>query len=257
MAARSYGSKGRVGIGTPQANPTVEPEIRLLLPSDVAMYTTRLTCPSPDARTRTLEYFERLPDYLNNFASLELDAFGFACTGSCYLVGRSAEDEMRTRLERERGYPVVTATSAIRSALEHLDAKRIALVAPYPDWLVDASHDYWTAAGFTISETRIVDIGSMDTVHIYDLDTKPAIEAVREIDATACDCVLMTGTGMPSLPIIRELQKEFDVPLLSSNLCIAWALLQKVDIDTNDAQLSDEAFHHPLINGWQNRMEAD
>ncbi len=256
MAGRSYGSKGRVGIGAPQANPTVEPEMRLLLPPDIAMYTTRLTSPSPDARTRTLEYFNRLPEYLNNFASLELDAFGFACTGSSYLVGRTAEDDMRDRLEQERGYPIITATHAIRVGLEDLGANRIAIVAPYPDWLVEASHAYWQAAGYIISETRQVDIGSMDTVHIYDLEFGPANEAARAVDTSACDCILMTGTGMPSLPTIRNLQSEISVPLLSSNLCIAWALLQSLKLDPTEGPLSDELARHSLINGWQNRIDA-
>ena len=121
---------------------------------------------------------------------------------------------------------------------------------------MEASHAYWTAAGYVISETRIVDIGSMDTVHIYDLESRPAYEAVRAVEAAKCDAILMTGTGMPSLPVIRGLQKQAGVPLLSSNLCLAWALLRELEIDPAEAPLSDETFRHPLINGWQDKIDG-
>ena len=47
-----YGPRARVGIATPQANPTVEPEMRALLPADLGVYATRLTHASPRLEER-------------------------------------------------------------------------------------------------------------------------------------------------------------------------------------------------------------
>lgn len=58
---RDYARAGRLGLGTPQANPTVEAEIRRLLPFDVDAVTLRLTCASPDPAVRLRSYLTDLP----------------------------------------------------------------------------------------------------------------------------------------------------------------------------------------------------
>ena len=47
-----YGSRALVGIVTPQANATVEPELGILMGPDVGIVNARLTCPAPDLRAR-------------------------------------------------------------------------------------------------------------------------------------------------------------------------------------------------------------
>ena len=61
---REYGTKGRFGIGVPQANTTVEPEFRQLMPDGVEPYTVRLFHRSEDSKARQIAYLERLEDSL-------------------------------------------------------------------------------------------------------------------------------------------------------------------------------------------------
>lgn len=82
--ASEYGSIGRIGIGTPQANPTVEAEMAILLPRACSLHITRLTscAESPEARLRA--YLLGLEDYLAAYDTLRPHVFGFACTASSY-----------------------------------------------------------------------------------------------------------------------------------------------------------------------------
>lgn len=241
---RDYGRCGRVGIGTPQANTTVEPEMAILLGPGVAMYTTRLTCHSGDSRERIIRYFETLPERLRDFDMLPLDIFGFACTGSSYLVGAKREARLVGELEAARGHKIVTAAAAIVAALRALGARRIALVSPYPAWLMEASIAYWQEAGLDIVSTATVALKSSDTRAIYDLGSDDAVAAVGRLDSTAADAVLIAGTGLPTLRRLDEIETLTGRPTLSSNLCLAWAMLREL------GQLTDGGLRW----GWERRL---
>lgn len=217
-----YGTGGRIGVGTPQANPTVEAEFRRLLPADIESVATRLYCPDPDLRVRLLDYLTRLPATLDTYGSLPLDAFAFACTGSAYLAGADAEQVAIAAAEARHGYPVLTATAALARQFNRLNARRIVIVAPYPDFLVEASHAYWSAAGMTVVGThRITTEGPGGDRGIYQLTSADALAGVRGLGAVSADAVLVSGTGLATLAVLAEARACAGVPVLTSNVALA------------------------------------
>lgn len=231
-----YGRAGLVGIGTPQANPTVEVEMRILMPPAVAIAAVRLTSGAGDPLSRLRDYHDGLADTLGRYDTLRPGAFGFACTGSSYLVGAAREAAHAAVLADRFGYPIVTATAAIAWVLERLPARRIALASPYPAALADAAERYWRDAGFDVAEVRRIETGSGDTRSIYTLgseDARPAAEALRQTDV---DAVLLSGTGMPSLALIAEAGAGAagGVLVISSNLCLAHRLCDLIGAPAPD-----------------------
>ncbi|KAA0206664.1 MAG: hypothetical protein EDM71_09005 [Proteobacteria bacterium] len=219
---RDYGRAGRIGVGTPQANPTVEAEFRRLLPVDVEFVSTRLVSRQADARARLVEYLERLDDSLASYGGMGLDLYCFACTGSSYLLGHAAERERVDRAANRFGYPVITATQAIEERLQQLQARRIALIAPYPEWLLSAAVAWWRGRGFEVASQRQVAIARPgDTSSIYELTSADALAAVRAAGDLRVDALLLSGTGMPTLPALAAIQAVAGVPVLSSNLALA------------------------------------
>ena len=223
MTNRDYGAVARIGIGVPQANPTVEPEFERLLPSSVAKYSVRLCSKEESPADRLREYLESLPETLGRYDTLQLDAFGFACTGSSYIVGYDRETEITSSLREIAGYRIVTATDAIHRLLSELNANRVAMVSPYPTALQNASVEYWRSRGVTIQNITSVDIGQADTRGIYELTSADAAAGLKAVDVSSTDAVLLSGTGMPSLRVLA--QHGLPVPALSSNSALAWALL--------------------------------
>jgi len=224
---RDYGECGRFGLLTPQANPTVEPEFRRLAPSDTELYVARLTSRSDDPRTRLVEYLERLPDTMLQYDTLRLDAAAFACTGSSYLLGAAREREIVAATVAAIDAPVETAAGAILLALERMGARRIFIVSPYPAWLRDAGVAYWRAAGLEVVGTATVPTGRTDTRGIYELQGADAGALLADLDTGGADAVLLSGTGMPSLELLRA-RVSGRPPTVSSNLCLAWRLHQHV-----------------------------
>src|SRR5688572_8429709 len=114
---REYGKAGLVGITVPQANTTVEAEFRALAPAGLSVVAARLQGSRSDSRQRLLDYFGGLEATLDTFDNAPLQAAGFACTGSSYLIGLDKDRAAFAGLSKRRGYPVVPATGAILDSL--------------------------------------------------------------------------------------------------------------------------------------------
>ena len=225
QAGADYGPRARVGVATPQANPTVEPELRTLLPATIGVYATRLVHAAPRVEDRLDHYVRHMPDAIASFGVLRLAAFGFGCTGSSYRVGPALEDRLSAEASsRAGGLPVVTAAQAIRRALAALGLRRVALVSPYPEGLSEAGYRYWADCGVELVARLRVEPALSDTHRIYELTSDDACDALLRIDRAGADALLATGTGMPTLRALRALRDELPLPVLSSNLCLAWAL---------------------------------
>ena len=146
MTELEYAKRGLVGVLTPQANTTVEPEFTILWPAGIAMLNARLTSSKETIEERLVDYTEQVEISLKQFANAPLQAVAFGCTGASYLIGQEKETEICARIEKNKGYPFVTAARAVTDSFIALGAKKIGLVSPYPASLTEVSVNYWQNA---------------------------------------------------------------------------------------------------------------
>jgi len=199
-----YAPRGLVGMLTPQANTTVEPEFNILWPAGVAMINARLMSDKSSMSARLVDYFDNYAVSLRQFANAPVGVVAAACTGASYLAGREREAAVANDIASKHGYPFVTAALAVVDALMALKARRLGLVSPYPDDLNSASVAYWRSHGFEVAEIANA-FNTESAFHpIYSLGGASASQALQSLKDQPLDAIVMLGTGMPTLRPIAD-----------------------------------------------------
>ena len=251
MAGLEYSKNGLVGVLTPQANTTVEPEFRVLWPKNVGMINARMISNKNTIADRLLDYVDQIESTLNRFANAPVDAVAFGCTGASYLIGREKEKEICDNIKDKRGYPFVTAARAVTDTFEVLSAKKIGLVSPYPGDLTEQSAGYWKSAGYEVAEVASSYNQESDFHPIYSLSAENAFECIQLLENKNLDAIVMLGTGMPTLSPLVRLSDWNGPPVTSCMLSLAWrTVLYVSDTQPNADNLQDWLSG----NEWRDRM---
>jgi maleate isomerase len=224
-----YAPRGLVGMLTPQANTTVEPEFNLLWPPGVAMINARLMSDKATISERLVDYFANFGASLRQFANAPVSVVAAACTGASYLAGREREASVVKDLAAQNGYPFITAALAVVDSLRVLKAGRIGLVSPYPDDLNRASIGYWQSHDLDVIEVANVFNAESAFHPIYSLAGWHATQALRSLERKPLDAIVMLGTGMPTLAPIASAIGWAGPPAMSCNLCLAWRAVEALD----------------------------
>ncbi len=234
-----YARRGLIGLLTPQANTTVEPEFGILMPAGFAHVNARLLSRQGTIKARLAEYFVVAAQTARQFSNAPVRALALACTGSSYLAGREREAALLSALTDEFGVPAFTAASAVVDALCALGARRIALASPYPPALTQASVGYWQSQGFEVTAVaELAEPAKSDAVTaepapfhpIYALSADTAGGLLTALARrTDTDAVLMLGTGMPTLAPLLAANAGGTVPVLSCMLCLGWKAVDVIE----------------------------
>ena len=83
---------------------------------------------------------------------------------------------------------------------------------------------YWEAAGLRVEQ--VVKLGEI--FRAYELETTEVVTGLQRVQPSSGSAVLLSGTGMLTLPAILSEGMRFKAPLLSSNLCGTWQLLRSL-----------------------------
>jgi len=221
------GWRARLGFLVPPGNPTVEAEMVVLAPAGVSVHFHRMvargTPGAPDGQeARNRMMLEHIDESVEMLALVKPDVIVIAHTATSYHLGREREPELLARLEQAARTRVVTAFGSVAHALQRLGVRRIALGAPYARETMLQAKAHLEAHGFEVVTCENL----AGVTNIYDETAERAYRLARSIDSNEAEAVFLTGTGMPTLPVLEALEHDLNKPMISSASAMMWNALR-------------------------------
>ena len=221
------GWRARLGFLVPPGNPTVETEMIELAPAGVSVHFQRMVARgepgAPDGQTeRNQMMLDHIDESIEMLALVQPDVIVLAHTASSYHLGREREADLLGRLSAATGTRVTTAFASVAAALQRLGARRIALGAPYARETMLQGKAHLETHGF-----EVVSFDNLPGVtNIYDETAERAYRLARGIDSPEAQAVFLTGTGLPTLPVLEGLEQDLGKPVISSASAMMWHALR-------------------------------
>ena len=222
------GWRARLGFLVPPGNPTVETEMIELAPKGVSLHFQRMVARgavgAPDGQAERNEMMLRhIDESVEMLAMVQPDVIVIAHTATSYHLGRDREADLLARLTKASGVPVVTAFAAVVAALERLGIRRLSLGAPYSHETTAQGRAHLERHGFTV----VFSENLKGVTNIYDETAERAYRLARSVDRPEAEAVFLSGTGMPTLPVLEALEHDLGKPVLSSASAMMWHALRE------------------------------
>lgn len=220
----SFGRNGRLGAIIPANNSVLEPEWWSLLPPGVALYATRILARGDltlDAVRKMEENVDRAVDEL---AATGVDVIAYCDMVTTFIMEPGWNEAKVADIERRSETRAVSAWTALRDALKALGIKRFALGTPYPAAIHALAPPFFKTHGFEVVSDSTLDILKMRDVP--NVTPQQIRDFVAGIDRKNAEAIVLLATDLPCFSVIAELEKEFRLPVLTSNQTILWSAMR-------------------------------
>ncbi len=231
----------RIGMIVPSSNTTMETEIPELLRRQqehgrhrFSFHSARLRLQqvTPDALQRMNESADGAVEAL---CDAQIDAIMYACLVAVMYGGKPCISATRTRLAARAATPsgtppVITSAGALVTALRHLKAERVTLLAPYRKELTARVAATLADCGIDVQSSRSLEV--VDNLQVGRLDPRKLLTIAAQMDLAGSQALVLSAcVQMPSLGVIEEAEQRFGLPVISAATASAFELLHLLDIE--------------------------
>jgi maleate isomerase len=192
-------------------------------PSDVKAHVTRLRMTGPH-HGPLAGLLPRIREAAGALADATCDVVVFHCTGTAMQEGPSGEAAILDALRSGAHDRVTTTATAVRRALDALDAKRIVLVTPYDQKTTDDEVAFLEASGYRVLSALASDRGGSDgTCYTPSAFWYETVLARAHPDA---DVYFLSCANVTCFAEIPRLEAALGRPVITSNQVVIWDALQ-------------------------------
>ena len=217
---------GRLGVLTPDFDPTPESEMWAMAPAGVSIHSARVP-----RRRRDPRAFAEAPNVdlaTDQLVQLTPRSILFAYTSSSYALGAEGEIAVHNRLqERAKGIRIIFTCGAATAALQLLGVRRVSLI--HPPWFSEAinkqGETYFRVKGFDV-----VQCSRLTPARDSEVEIAPAelFDFVTSHTPRSAEAVFIGGNGMRAVGAISALETRLGIPVLSANQVLLFDALSAI-----------------------------
>lgn len=232
----------RFGLIVPSSNVTMERELPTMFTRREVAEPERFSFHSSRVRMRSVTPQElrsmnaQATCAAQELADASVDVLVYACLVALMAEGPGAHHQAEERLgailaAEGRPAPVVSSAGALVDTLHLMEARRVAVVAPYLPALTQRVCDYIAAEGVVVEEARSLSVA--DNGAVGRLDPQNLLRIAEELPRNVDVVVLSACVQMPSLEVIEEAEARLGLPVISSATATAFQALHRLGLSTH------------------------
>jgi maleate isomerase len=222
----------RVGLIVPSSNTTMETELPELFRRRPEGFTwhsarARLAHVTAEELNRMVEASDVAAQSL---ADAPVEVIAYACLVAVMARGPGAHRDVQARLEAAledspRQPPIVTSAGALIDGLHAIGAKRVAMITPYMRPLAERVAEYVRGEGVEVADLVALEVS--DNVEVGCIAPEVLVDHARKVCShSGLDALVLSAcVQMPSLAVVKLVEDEVGIPVLSAATATARAIL--------------------------------
>jgi maleate isomerase len=226
-----YGWRAVIGVIDLATSTTILHEYYRVVPPGVVPISARLVLPGGEVSEAALAAMSESPALeaaAEQLAWARPRVITFACTTGSLVKGPGWDKVLRDRIEARTGVPATTTSTAVAAAFQALGVRRLGVATPYVDELNRREREFFEALGYEVRTIR--GLGIRDDRDIAAQSPETAYRLAREVDGPDVDCLFVSCTNFPTLPVIQALEADTGKPVVTSNQATIWDSLRRAGV---------------------------
>jgi len=164
------------------------------------------------------------------------DVVSLMGTSISFYRGPAFTESLRLAMAEATGVPCTTMSHAIVAALRQLGIRRVAVATSYIDELNDRLVAYLAHAGLEV--TAIEGMSIVGVKEVGEVTTEALVTLSKKVFARdpSADGIFISCGGLLTLPAIRRLEADLQVPVTASSPAGFWDVVRHSGADARSAQ---------------------
>lgn len=222
--------RARIGLMVPSLNTALESEANLIKPSGVSFHAARMKIVATTEKGLA-DMAACAETAARDLSDIDPNCIIYGCTSGSFLKGRAWEKELTARLELAANTKVITTSGAIVQAISTLGKRKISIASPYIQEVNQMAVRFFSECGFEVCDIKGLDRSKKGEIRAVKYED--VYRLGRAVMTPETEVLLLSCTEMRSMRIIKQMEVDFGIPVISSNQCDIWAALRYCGIKDN------------------------